>query len=234
MTSENRQWEEIKAGYLKQIEKNLAKVDHPQRSEILANVRDHLDSKYAELSADQRTWESFQQIITEMGPPEEYAELLMENNTAAPNITSQLNTLLAIAFIIVLAAVGSYLVHDAKKGTSQSTVQNPFKFELDERVPGKWITVDFVRDPASFQPGNKLWTGDFSLKELTFYNDGTTSGPWAWSKNLLWHPGDRTKANYEIQNIQGESYLFMEWISGDVTIRGQKPRYYVLKKAGSL
>ena len=37
-------------------------------------------------------------------------------------------------------------------------------------------------------------------------------------------------AGYEIRNIEGKDYLFYEWISGDVTIRGMKPCYYVLRK----
>ena len=71
------------------------------------------------------------------------------------------------------------------------------------------------------------------MKNLTFYKNGSTSGPWTWKQNYLWRPGDRTKANFTIQEIQGTAYLFMEWMSGDVTIRGQKPAYYVLKKTQS-
>jgi len=76
MTSQNKQWQDVKENYLKLIEKKLAQVDHPRRAEILANVSEHLDSKYAELTEEKQNWETFQQIITEMGPPEEYAELL--------------------------------------------------------------------------------------------------------------------------------------------------------------
>jgi len=76
MSSEQQQWKNTKESYLKSIEKSLAQVDHPRRVEILNNVREHLDNKFAELLSEQRNWEGYQQIITEMGPPEEYAELL--------------------------------------------------------------------------------------------------------------------------------------------------------------
>ena len=76
MSSEQQQWENIRDNYLKMIQKNLAQVDHFRREEILGNVREHLESKYAELNPEQHKWENYQQIITEMGPPEEYAELL--------------------------------------------------------------------------------------------------------------------------------------------------------------
>jgi bla regulator protein BlaR1 len=125
-----------------------------------------------------------------------------------------------------LAAVGSYLIYTAK----QTPVTQSFAFESDERVIGKWVSVDFVRNIEYFTPGGKQWTGDLYLKALTFYEDGTTSGPWTWTKGCLWHPGDKTKACYQIKGMQGDEYLFMEWNSGDVTIRGQKPAYYVLKK----
>ncbi|MHC4988479.1 MAG: HAAS signaling domain-containing protein [Planctomycetota bacterium] len=386
MTSQNKQWQDVKENYLKLIEKKLAQIDHSRRAEILENVREHLDNKYAELSPEQQTWENFQQIITEMGPPEEYAELLTENNIPTVKTTSGVNTFLAILFVAVLAAVGSYLIYSAKTsnqptgdpvifvndlpvngiaikkanctadfvqsllgspkridsggkmlrytdhgfdlwfsgngplseihlnrgfkgkldtgismdstqqdvfrkyGKPTMTVQTdnlhrknddrflyqkgnisriyygdhglifwfqddainqivpfkgymenpdlsaessaqPFEFEMDERVLGKWVSVDFVRKIEFFIPEEKQWTGDLYLKGLTFYKDGTTSGPWTWTKGWLWHPGDKTKAHYQIKNMQGADYLFMEWMSGDVTIRGQKPWYYVLKRA---
>jgi bla regulator protein BlaR1 len=42
--------------------------------------------------------------------------------------------------------------------------------------------------------------------------------------------GESRPALYTIKEIDGNLYMFFEWISGDVTIRGQKPCYYVLKK----
>ncbi|MBC8481302.1 MAG: ankyrin repeat domain-containing protein, partial [Planctomycetes bacterium] len=99
---------------------------------------------------------------------------------------------------------------------------------------GKWESVDFVKEIKYFKPGEKQWTGNLHLKGLTFYKDGKTSGPWTWEKGWLWHPEDKTKARFFIKQIGGSSYLFMEWMSGDVTIRGQKPSYYVLQKASDV
>lgn len=103
-------------------------------------------------------------------------------------------------------------------------------FVDDPMVVGTWESVDFLRDPAFFKPGQTQWTGDLFLKGFTVNPGGTTSGPWDWSKGVLWHPGDKTLAKYEIKTIDGADYMFMEWISGDVTIRGMKPSYYVLAK----
>jgi bla regulator protein BlaR1 len=65
---------------------------------------------------------------------------------------------------------------------------------------------------------------------LTFLENGRTSKPWwTWTKGLLLHRGDQTASHYEIKEIGGAPYLFLEWKSGDVTIAGMKPHYYVLK-----
>jgi bla regulator protein BlaR1 len=47
---------------------------------------------------------------------------------------------------------------------------------------------------------------------------------------VVMHRGDKTASRYVIKAIQGTSYLFFEWKSGDVMIGGRKPQYYVLKK----
>jgi hypothetical protein len=101
---------------------------------------------------------------------------------------------------------------------------------VSQNPVGRWRSVDFVREMEEFEPGVKSWPGDLYLKDLEFMKDGRTSGPCTWKKGSLWHPGDRTKAKYVIKEIDGVKYLFMEWISGDVTKRGRKPWYYVLKR----
>jgi hypothetical protein len=35
---------------------------------------------------------------------------------------------------------------------------------------------------------------------------------------------------YEIQNIYGKDYLFMEWKNGDYIYGGRKPQYYVFAR----
>jgi hypothetical protein len=102
-------------------------------------------------------------------------------------------------------------------------------FVNDPDVVGAWESVDFVGAIDNFKPGQKGWTGDLYLKGVTFMPDGSTSGPWNWTKGYMWHPGDRAEGQYTIKVIDGTKYLFMEWISGDVLIRHEKPQYYVMK-----
>ena len=104
--------------------------------------------------------------------------------------------------------------------------------KVDQNPTGKWQSVDFVQEIEDFEPGEKSWSGELYLKDVEFKKGGRTSGPWTWKEGSLWHPGDRTKARYVIKEAAGVKYLFMEWISGDVTIRGQKPWYYVMEQVG--
>jgi len=104
-------------------------------------------------------------------------------------------------------------------------------FVNDPQVIGEWESVDFVADISSFNPDQPNWTGELFLKGLTFREDGRTAKPWwTWTKGVLIHHGDKTASHYEIREIKGQSYLFLEWKSGDVTISGMKPQYYVLRK----
>jgi hypothetical protein len=105
-------------------------------------------------------------------------------------------------------------------------------FVNDPQVIGEWESVDFVRDISDFNPEKKNWAGqELYLKELTFQEDGQTAKTWmTWTKGFVMHRGDKTASRYEIRDINGQPYLFFEWKSGDVTIAGMKPCYYVLKK----
>jgi len=96
-------------------------------------------------------------------------------------------------------------------------------------IVGKWQSVDFVSSPDQFQPGIQQWKGELFLKEITFNSDGSSSKPWRWKDGWIHEIDGNAKAQYYIKRIDGEKYLFFPWLSGDVTSRGQKPKYYVLK-----
>jgi hypothetical protein len=234
-----QQWQNVKEGYLRQIEKSLAKTDHPRRAEILSDVKDHLDRKYAELPPAERNWEGYQRIITEMGPPEDYAELLKEERTEERSRFG-INELLAIIFVATLIAIGIYLVYTAKTtAPAEPGYQRrpSHLFQTDLRLTGKWIAVDFVEKIEEFAPAKRSWPENLFLRELQFYADGTLAAKdiekeyvGFWTKGAV-SPDSKRPALYEIRNIEEKEYLFYEWISGDVTIRGQKPYYYVLRKA---
>ncbi len=99
-------WAEAKADYLKRVEQALSAARHPQSFEILADVSSHLDRRFAELEPQRRTWENFQRIITEMGPPSEYADLVGDKKAIwfLPSKTE----LITICLLLVMFAVSAY------------------------------------------------------------------------------------------------------------------------------
>jgi len=103
-------------------------------------------------------------------------------------------------------------------------------FQDDPAVRGHWTAVDFVSEIHQFVPGRKQWQENLYLQELDFLPNGKMAQVWSWTCGWLWHPGDHSEGQYEIRSMDGRPYLFMEWVSGDVTLRGMKPHYYVFAK----
>ncbi len=126
--------------------------------------------------------------------------------------------ILGLAAVIV---IGFMFLPMAKAAKPEKSSQNPI---------GIWQSVDFVKNIEDFTPGEKNWPEELYLKNVKFMKNGKTSSFFTWNKNLICHNDGRTKAAYQIKEIDGSRYLFLPWLSGDVTIRGQKPKYYVMKE----
>ncbi len=137
------------------------------------------------------------------------------------------------AFIMNYIGAGQWqgLLAGTKLTATVGTKDNiDLPFVNDPQVIGEWESVDFVPDISSFNPAERSWQGNLFLKGLTFLENGKTPQSWwTWTKGVLIHHGDKTASRYEIRVINGLPYLFLEWKSGDVTIAGMKPHYYVLK-----
>ncbi|MCK5564296.1 MAG: SdpI family protein [Planctomycetes bacterium] len=237
-------WDNIKEGYLYQVEKSLMRVKHPAKKQVLEDVASHLDQKYAELDEDDKTWEGYQQAIIEMGPAEDYAELL-DGEAPAATVkkagTPIFKYLRAFALIVIFAGVACWLGF-LKFDRLEDNIDIPFI--NDPEVVGVWESVDYVDNITDFVPGQKQWRGrdgELFLNKLEFHkngkvlhvNDNAPNGFWVrWSKGVVLCDNSKTSEKYHIQEIDGEKYMFFEWKSGDYTIRHRKPEYYVLKKTG--
>jgi hypothetical protein len=102
-----RMWCEVKVDYLKRLEQALSVARHPRSFEILADVSSHLDRRFAELEPQNRNWENFQKIATEMGPPSEYTELVGQEqgrNMATPSARY------VITLFLILVAVTAGMI----------------------------------------------------------------------------------------------------------------------------
>ena len=250
MTTNDKTWESAKSNYLRQVERVLTAAKYPSSKSILEEVRLHLEQRYAELPAEKRNWEGFQQVITEMGPPSDYAELLGVGRLRKRIITWR-RIAVAVPLILVLLAFALYRGIIPLGGyTGPRTyvipelVGAPFNqpFVTDGKLVGKWVSVDFVRSPSQFVSGKQKSEGKLWLNHLTFMDGGdmvaTVTGggksKWAsrckWTKDWILDRESRIQAQYTIKEIGGELYLFYPWLSGDVSIRYMPPHYYVLKK----
>ena len=114
-----------------------------------------------------------------------------------------------------------------------------YPFADDPQVIGKWKSVDLVKAIDKFNPENREFKFELPLTGLNFgadgvssesFADGTQPRPISWTKGLVLNQKTLTASAYTIKEINGSTYMFFEWKSGDYTKRGMQPYYYVLKK----
>ncbi|MCL2772544.1 MAG: hypothetical protein FWD71_04260 [Oscillospiraceae bacterium] len=112
-----------------------------------------------------------------------------------------------------------------------------YKFIPDEEAAGTWNVVDFVKNIGDFEAGTTQWgSTNFYWLNVAFSDDGTalstfdggTTASNQWTKGYIVQ-GD-VIPSYTIKNIDGAEYMFIQWKSGDYSIRGMKPYYYVFQK----
>jgi hypothetical protein len=236
MSDAEKKWREMRDEYLRQIEAELTAVRHPRKKELLSDVRDHLERRFEELDPSQRMDRRFEQILEEMGPAEEYAELLKQPSAKKTEAESAspafqfLNHLLTGVFVIVLFSVVGYKLYTADIKPKPDPMQDfILKFQPDPQVMGRWVTVDFVESIEQFVPGQRQCRRDFFLTDLEFYKDMKTSKSWLWSKGKFFDPTDQKQGEYQIRTIEGNEYLFWEWLPDRDPQAGRCP-YYVLEK----
>ena len=140
-------------------------------------------------------------------------------------------------------AIEDYAVYekvDSKRYTSEDirikdNVDLPFV--NDEQAVGFWEAVNYTRNPESFSVDEEkpfdLFLTRYSFapngEAMISYSNGETDTI-AWTKGLVLNQFWETASEYQIKDINGEKYMFVEWKSGDYTFGGRVTGYYVLKK----
>ncbi|OFI07537.1 regulatory protein BlaR1 [Clostridium acetireducens DSM 10703] len=123
----------------------------------------------------------------------------------------------------------NYIIDE--KGRIRKIENTNISFTKDDKVIGKWISVDFVKNVKEFNPNKRNCKDDLYLKNLEFFQNGKTNIKiWNWSKDLIIDFCDKTVSKYYIKNINNDEYMFLQWKSGDYILRNRTPEYYVLKK----
>jgi len=113
-------------------------------------------------------------------------------------------------------------------------------FADDKNVIGKWKAVGFVQSKEDFSPANEA-TDIFYFKEIEFLPDGECVSVYGdevissrnmqeWTNGYVLRKWNKTACAYEIKNIGGTDYLFIEWKSGDYRWGGFETDYYVFEK----
>jgi hypothetical protein len=133
------------------------------------------------------------------------------------------NCMLAGVLAIVCLAGGI-----AQSGASAAGQSEPPPFVDDPAVSGTWVSVDFVPSIDQFVPGQKSWKEDLYLTDISFYPGGKCSDWWRWSKGYVWDSREKDLCRYQLKDIGGTQYMFLEWVNSDVTKLGREPFYYVL------
>lgn len=134
------------------------------------------------------------------------------------------------------------LVRDERLVIPETRVEDriDYPFLDDPEVRGTWVAVDFVRTAEAFDPGRIGSMGELFLKRIEFLEGGRTrfgfredriSEKPTWTRGLVLSAADKTASAYQIRRMDGATYLFFEWKSGDYTRRGQRPQFYVLRRA---
>lgn len=106
-----------------------------------------------------------------------------------------------------------------------------YTFKTDDGVIGKWKSVDIVLNIDDFKPNIKSFKSDIPYKEIEFLQDGKTSlSSSSWTKGLLLNTKNKTAGKYQIKSINGKTYMFLEWKTGDYIYLHKDPYYYMLEK----
>ncbi len=128
------------------------------------------------------------------------------------------------------------------EGKIVNTDDTNIEFENAEDMLGTWQVVDFVSQIEEFDESHTMM--DFDSKEflseiiikekgrLEIVNKGGMRSDEGikWSGHQIIHQNDKTVSQCLIKVINGKTYMFYEWKSGDYIYRDQQPSYFVLIK----
>lgn len=108
-------------------------------------------------------------------------------------------------------------------------------FENDERVIGHWELVDYLPSKEMFHPGKQKNVPDYQrIKELYFLPGGEWYWCFGWTKGYLLssfgYPNQQGMNPYTVEEIHGETYLFVEMKFEQYYQWGGKPEIWVFRK----
>ncbi|MBE6024059.1 MAG: hypothetical protein E7231_12755 [Cellulosilyticum sp.] len=137
-----------------------------------------------------------------------------------------------------LVGLAEGVVNDATTNTADERHDDiNIPFEDNGEIQGEWKSVSYVEQIEDF--GNVEFEGDLFVDELNILPNGavewTCEGKRAenaltWTGTKLINTADEVVMNCTIKELDGKTYMFMEWKSGDYVYRGMEPWYCVFEK----
>ncbi len=111
----------------------------------------------------------------------------------------------------------------------------PEGFENDERVIGHWELVDVLPSREQFLPGHpKTQPGTMPVKELYFLPQGEWYWCFGWTRGYLLarfgYPRQQSRNPYTLEEIDGETYMFIEMHFQSYLLYGGAPEWWVLRQ----
>lgn len=108
-------------------------------------------------------------------------------------------------------------------------------FENDERVIGRWELVDVLPDREQFLPGHpKTQPSSQDIRELYFLPEGERYWCFGWTKGYLLasygYPLQQSRNAYTLEEIDGETYMFIEMRFETYLLYGGQPECWVLRQ----
>lgn len=108
-------------------------------------------------------------------------------------------------------------------------------FVNDAKVIGKWNAIGYVHEKEDFtgeeNESNPFYSSAEFLESGVCVNKyGNNSVSDTWTLGYILDKRDKVACVYEIKNINGKDYLFVEWKSGDYIWGGYDPTYYVFSR----
>lgn len=116
-----------------------------------------------------------------------------------------------------------------------------YKFVTDKDVIGQWTAINFVASIDEFD-GKDITKQSFIENSIRNFYDNGREAHYAekangaavtkWTKGYVWGSDDVIE-EYQIKQLNGKTFMFMQYKSGDYTVRGQKPNYMVYVKSSN-
>ncbi len=112
-------------------------------------------------------------------------------------------------------------------------IANGMEFVNDPAVIGKWKSVGSLEagEEFSLEKLNASQKGELA-EEIYFLPQGVSYWIFeGWTKGTLLLQKRHTAPSYQLRDVEGKEYLFMEWKMGNYVFGGKEPSYYVLERA---